>query len=205
MYSGWISTVKSLLVCLGIEQYFDNPASIETGNFAKICAEKLQNMFAQQWRASISSVSGRRNGQANKLRFYQSFKTTFTREPYLQFIPDFFLRKKVSKFRCSDHTLEIEIGRHKGITAEERFCPFCEFEVKDELHFLTVCPIYNSIRKWFFGNHQDWLTLIKCADKNTSYSLANFLRRAFDHRSNLLALPNWYICLLELPLVNWIT
>ena len=112
------------------------------------------------------------------------------REPYLEYISDFYLRKRITKFRCSDHTLEIEIGRHKKVKAEERLCKFCISKVETELHFLQECPAYDNIRRTFLGNYRDWLTIIKCEDKRIAYCLANFLTKAFKLREKLLALPN---------------
>jgi hypothetical protein len=190
MYSEWIETVKCLLSYLGLDEYLQNPLGIKTEKFAEICAKSLKDKIVEQWRISISGVSEQHKNQSSKLRFYKIFKTTFGREPYLDFIPNFHLRKKITKFRCSDHSLEIEIGRHKKVKAEERFCKFCKTEVETELHFLQECPAYDKIRRTFLGNFQDWLTIIKCEDKRASYCLANFLTKAFEQREKLLVLPN---------------
>ena len=56
-------------------------------------------------------------------------------------------RKVLSKFRCSDHTLSIEVGRHKGLEVEQRLCKMCQLNlVEDEFHFLAICPAYDNIR-----------------------------------------------------------
>ena len=41
----------------------------------------------------------------------------------------------------------IETGRHKKLTASERFCPFCLTQVEDEIHFVIKCQIYDALRK----------------------------------------------------------
>ena len=46
-------------------------------------------------------------------------------EDYLISLHDFESRKIVAKFRCGDHTLMIETGRHKKINLEERMCKMC--------------------------------------------------------------------------------
>jgi hypothetical protein len=96
------------------------------------------------------------NGQGSKLRFYKLFKVNFSREPYLDHINCFELRRSVTKFRCSDHRLEIETGRHKNIGnrrvhVEERICQVCKVEVETELHFLLGCPVYSNLRARYFG------------------------------------------------------
>ena len=188
-FSEWISTVKVLLSYLGLDEYFHNPLITNTANFTKICAGKLKEKVIEQWQASISDNMGRQNTQGNKLRFYKIFKKHFCREPYLEFITNFHLRKQVAKFRCSDHSLEIEIGRHKKIQADQRFCKFCVSKVETELHFLNECPAYNNVRQIFLRNYDNWQTIIKCEDKITAHCLAIFLTKAFHHRENLLALP----------------
>ena len=46
-------------------------------------------------------------------------------EDYLNNLHDFESRKIVAKFRCSDHTLMTETGRHKKIDLEEKMCKIC--------------------------------------------------------------------------------
>ena len=40
----------------------------------------------------------------------------------------------------------IETGRFQKIHKELRFCPFCVNLVESEIHFLTQCPTYHSLR-----------------------------------------------------------
>jgi hypothetical protein len=46
-------------------------------------------------------------------------------ENYLLFFSNFKMRQLFTKFRVSDHSLEIESGRYKNITREERICKNC--------------------------------------------------------------------------------
>jgi hypothetical protein len=55
------------------------------------------------------------------------------------------MRQLFTKFRVSDHSLEIESGRYKNITREERICNNCNLnEIGDELeyHFFLKCTIF---------------------------------------------------------------
>ena len=85
----------------------------------------------------------------NKLRFYKTFKLFFCREPYLDSILDFTLRKIITKFRCSDHCLEIEKDRHIKLKPEERICKLCKSDIETELHFIQDCPACSDIRSHF--------------------------------------------------------
>ena len=115
-------------------------------------------------------------------------------EPYLDQIGDFYLRKILTKFRCSDHDLEIEIGRHKKIKLENRTCKIWNNSIENEKHFLQDCPLYSVTRnthldklKLYLQSHLD---ILQCKDKTSVYSLLNYLKKAFCLRKEFLALPN---------------
>ena len=124
------------------------------------------------------------------MRFYKTLKDSFVREPYLDNLNCFQLRKIVAKFRCSDHRLEIEIGRHKNIKVEERICQLCKGNVETEIHFLQECPLYANLRTKYLGNIEgnNWTNILQCKDKIMAFNLANFLTKAFDIRKQLLDL-----------------
>ena len=188
--SEWIATVKYLLSYLGMDNIFDNPISITTEKFSTLCKNTLRKKIEKEWVDQISGL-GRTEGQTNKLRFYKTFKHDLSREPYLSVINDFQLRKNITKFRCSDHKLEIEVGRHKKLKVEERICKVCDANiVETELHFLTCCPLYEDLRIRYFGNslkdHNEWLNTLRCKDKKTSFNLANYLIKASKRREQLL-------------------
>jgi hypothetical protein len=58
------------------------------------------------------------------------------------------MRNIISKIRCSDHSVEIERGRHLNIPGVERICKTCaEGVIEDEEHFLLNFKIYQPIRE----------------------------------------------------------
>ena len=61
------------------------------------------------------------------------------------------VRAALTRFRCSSHVLNIEMGRRNGILLGDRLCAFCENNgivvIEDEYHFLLHCPRYNTIRE----------------------------------------------------------
>ena len=117
----WAATVRFLLSTLGMDTHLRNPGLVTTEKFANICFFKLSNLCIMQWHRQMTGVS-LCQGETNKLRFYKLFKTSFEMEPYLNLIPNFQLRKCISKFRCSDYSLEIEVRRHKKLQVEEHIC-----------------------------------------------------------------------------------
>ena len=128
--SEWISTVRIVLKLLGLERYFNQPSLLATEKLKEIVTKKLQEIFTREWSTSLAS-------QVGSLRFYKRFKTEFLREGYLDSIPCYKLRKLVSKFRCSDHKLEIEVGRRKKVLAEERICNICMNRVECDVQNLS--------------------------------------------------------------------
>jgi len=151
--SEWITTVKYLLDLVHMENYFHNPSLLTTKYFTYMCTKRLKNIFIDQW---YNKISGKymREGQTNKLRTYIVYKKKFVRESYLDNVNNFSVRKVIAKFRCSDHILEIEKGRHNRIKVEDRICKVCTSEVEDELHFLKSCPLYAELRNNYLGGPQ---------------------------------------------------
>ncbi len=64
------------------------------------------------------------------------------------------LRQSLSRFKCSNHRLEVECGRHakpESVPRRNRVCRLCSLgaslgAVKDEDHLLLVCPTHHDIR-----------------------------------------------------------
>ena len=74
--------------------------------------------------------------ETSKLYIYSKIKSELKLENYLLFLSNFKMRQLFTKFRASDHSLEIESGRYKNITREERKCKNCNLnEIGDEYHF----------------------------------------------------------------------
>ena len=74
------------------------------------------------------------------------------------------VRAALTRFRCSSHVLNIEMGRRNGILLEDRLCAFCENNgivvIEDEYHFLLHCPRYNTIREKYLNKHLVLYTVI---------------------------------------------
>lgn len=184
--SEWLGTVKLLLSILGLNSHYLDTKLLDTASFNDLVRKRIKTRFINLWQSHVSGVNLGPN-ESSKLRFYKLFKNSFEREPYLDLIPTFQMRKYITKFRCSDHVLEIETGRHKNIKVEERVCKICHRGIEDELHFLTYCNKYNDLRAYYFGNENyNWRQIIQCREKYISFKLGNFLTKAFKTRNNHL-------------------
>ena len=90
----------------------------------------------------------------NKLKSYQSFKTTFSMENCVLSLP-ISKRRSFTKLRVSSHRLAIETGRYtRPITPRsQRFCNHCTQHVLgDEKQFLLSCPKFAAQRKALFDD-----------------------------------------------------
>ena len=100
----------------------------------------------------------------------------------------------MTKIRLSNHTLNIEAGRHNKIQKNQRFCPFCPNLVEDEMHFLLFCPVYTELRGNLFQNLniqqqnmlQEQLFLTLMTNRNIVHFTAKFLKMALYTREFLL-------------------
>jgi hypothetical protein len=74
-----------------------------------------------------------------------------------------------SKIRVSDHSLEIESGRYKNITKEERICKNCNLnEIGDEYHFFLKCTANHSLRILYLNNNTPmWVKQIQIQTNKT--------------------------------------
>jgi hypothetical protein len=90
--------------------------------------------------------------ETSKLYIYSKIKSELKLENYLLFFSNFKMRQLFTKFRVSDHSLEIESGRYKNITREERICKNCNLnEIGDEYHFFLKCTANHSFRNNLFN------------------------------------------------------
>ena len=126
-----------------MNNHLSDPLLANTNIFSKRCTTKLRKQFISQWHSHINGAPLELD--SNKLRFYKQFKSSFQMEPYLNLIHNFKLRNCIFKFRCIDHVLDIETGRHQKLIVEERICNICREAVETKDHFLRLCPKYYDI------------------------------------------------------------
>jgi len=110
-------------------------------------ASYLESTYGEQARA-----------RSSRLRTYQLMNMSCTtksgyfyaHQSYLQAITNVQLRQSLSRFKCSNHRLEVECGRHakpESVPRKDRVCRLCPLGVvEDEDHLLLVCPAHHDIR-----------------------------------------------------------
>ncbi len=135
-WGSWLHRVQAWEGQAGIQQ--PPTHSVVGGGIAA-----LQDSFV------LAPVQGSR--LANYVRLYDICEYVF--QPYLSTVSNVQFRKCLARFRCSNHCLEVEVGRRTKPTKtplHERLCKMCSLEaIEDEDHFLLVCPAYEHVRNMF--------------------------------------------------------
>ena len=105
--------------------------------------DSLKNWFTVQWEKHKST--------SPKLSYYNSIKSVFKKEPYLDQCMGFSRRYCTTQLRISAHDLQIERGRYVNMPRNERICTWCKTTlgqniIEDEKHTLFDCDLYSTIR-----------------------------------------------------------
>ena len=144
----WAYDVRHLLYRQGFGNIWEQQMIENEQDFLAEFNDRLQSSYVQEWNGIKSETS--------KLSLYNLYKSTFVREMYLSFDIPYRLRRYLAKFRTSNVSLEIEIGRRHGVPREDRLCKLCgEYNrnfVEDEFHVLLECHSYSEIRKIYLGD-----------------------------------------------------
>ena len=83
---------------------------------------------------------------SSKCYLYKGFKSELKLEEYLCKLPND-LRINFTKCRLCNHTLPIEIGRHKNIDRKYRICTLCDkHDLGDEYHYMFICKRFHNKR-----------------------------------------------------------
>jgi hypothetical protein len=129
----------------------------------------------------------------SKLFLYSKLKSDIKLEEYLKSERNFKNRQLLTKFRLSDHNLEIQLGRYKNIPRNQRHCKFCK-TLDDEFHFFFDCKVTDNIIPSFIDfmktkyphfNQLDFLEklkIIRNPDKEILPSFYNFIKRSLGAR-----------------------
>ncbi len=173
--SKWLSCIKSILENCGMAGIWMNqqfPSVEYIGEAVKQC---LKDQFIQGWRSEILN--------SPKALVYKHVKTEFVYESYLNFLS---IGKRITlcRFRCGNHKLPIEVGRHQRIPRDERICNKCNMgSLGDEFHFVLECPGFQTERLkliptyyWRHSNLTKYAELFNCESVKTSINLCTFLK-----------------------------
>ena len=186
----WITNIKEILEKNGMACFYTNKKHERTHPFIhKKIFQRLSDTFHQDAFSTITNPE-------SKLRTYGLLKRQKGIEKYLFVIVNPNIRKTLTKFRLSNHTLNIEKGRHQNLKEHQRVCPFCPNTIETEIHFLLDCPSYSTPRQnmiqktiqqkpsfLFYTPQQKFQYLL--AEENTQF-VSKFVHNFFEIREFLL-------------------
>ncbi|CAB4033096.1 Hypothetical predicted protein [Paramuricea clavata] len=159
--------------------------------------KRLKENYLTFWKHKLENSS--------KLTFYSTIKIDYELEKYLSIIKDSNKRKTLTRFRLSNHSLQIETGRYHNIAREERLCNLCHSrEVENESHLLLTCEAYGDTRVNFINSLKNDLTttetnlneptlsvdIMKSTASNTILKLSKFIFSCFEERLKQLEAGN---------------
>ena len=143
-----------------------------------------------------------------KMRTYCAFKNAVKMEKYISDVKSIERRTLLSKFRLSDHRLEVEVGRYHRPkkNPEERICTKCNI-LEDEIHCLMSCDLNKEIREQLFEqierhrplfrhmNTKDrFIYLMQSDEPNLCPLIQSFIvncvKASYDLKSSLNTAPN---------------
>ena len=99
----------------------------------------------------------------------------------------------LSRFRCSNHALNIECSRWKNVERNEILCELCSginiYDIEDEYHFLLCCHSYNDLRNKYIPStvytKEGFINLMSTKDENILFNLSAFIYHAIQRRERL--------------------
>ena len=138
----WANKVKHLLYRYGFGNVWQYQTVGDDIKFLKIFKQRLLDCYAQEWSEEVQSN--------RKLSYYYLYKSEIFKETYLSCIENKQFRRSMSRFRCANHRLAVEVGRHLNIDLNQRLCKYCikigKESIEDEFHVLLVCEGYSDLR-----------------------------------------------------------
>ena len=133
-----------------------------------------------------------------KLRTYITFKNLFKEEEYLSKIVSRKARSLISQIRLGILPLEIEVGRFRGVSPEDRLCQNCNMGVvESEVHFICECPLYNDLRhamnnKYIFPVNATMSDKFELIMSTNCRFLGTYICQAWDRRTDNMY-SRWYV------------
>ena len=147
----WLSRVRKLENLFNIPTLRNFIKKEAAGNIIK---KRVKSVFDRFWMDEVNADKIVNGVNSNKLRFYTTLKSSFSKEPYLDLVLSRNHRSFLTRLRCSAHHLEIEKLRYSKpyVPPSNRICKFCTSgQIGDEVHFLMNCDIFNVKRECFLG------------------------------------------------------
>ncbi len=154
--------------------------------------ERLMNEYKMKWQNDLVRFP--------KLRTYKQLKSDYGTEAFVRKMLTSSERSFLSQTRCGILPIRIETGRYTSpkTPEHERICPVCDSEeVENEIHFVTKCELYTSLRNTLYTkaceyvaefnnlSNEDKFVLLMTHEKILK-DCAKFIHNAYRIRTNQL-------------------
>jgi hypothetical protein len=152
----WVTHIQNIICSTGFGHVWLNQTVGDVNSFISNFKQRLNDMKVQEWCSKLQNCE--------KLRTYANFKSLLEKEKYLDCIKWSRHRISLTRFRCSAHNLQIELGRRQNLLVENRICNHCLKQniniVENEYHMLLICSKYNLLRsKYIPENYRLYPTI----------------------------------------------
>jgi len=186
----WVTHIREMLQRYGFGEIWTAQGVANVPIFISTLRQRIQSSYYREWNNEIRNMS--------KMSIYNTFKTVFTAERYIHALNVMKFRRAYSRFRCSNHQLEIELGRRNNVFMEDRICKWCEVKdiivIEDEYHFLLRCELYDELRQKYphlcISNdnicYDNFIRIMDSQDDNIIIDTATFIYNANVLRDNAL-------------------
>ena len=183
----WSYNVKQIL------RKCDIPVPVDLSTVTVSRAATLASVESKLFHIHKSNWSATRL-QQSKLKIYNTYKTSYTVEPYVEANLTRSQRSLIARLRSGTLPLNIETMRF-GLfyQPKDRLCTHCK-EVEDENHFIFNCKLFQNTRHSFFSTlDNDFLSLKResqwniLMSKRFIYKFGKYIQSIFHQRQKLLS------------------
>lgn len=148
--------------------------------------ERLIDCAKQDWHSSLVSH--------DFYSVYTNYKQSFELCQYVVSVNKFYIRRLLSKFRIGMLDLNCRFLQYKpDVANDKKMCPFCCNTLETEIHFLLVCPLYQTLRedlipaKYFKHPSMSKFALLMASTIPTTINrLAVFVYKAYCTRQKFI-------------------
>ena len=196
----WLSSIQSIVKKFNLFNFTDAELnefsiSLKRCDLQKL-SKSMKNEFETIWFKQLQN--------SEKLRTYRTFKTIFKFENYIKDICNVTDRYSMSRYRTSNHRLQIELGRYTipKTPVNDRICKNCPSgEIEDEKHILLNCDKYTLLRQMYvevcfnknsskLDNSSKLIWLMSNEDANICRNIARFLSLSIFNKSTCSVTEN---------------
>ena len=186
------SRVCYMLYRYGFGVVWENGGVGYVHQFLRVLKERLIESWHEEWHGIITAKA-HLPADADRYRFYGSFKTSLVMSSYLCEIQHVQIRNTMIQFRVGVSYLKthrLRFNDRSQMCDDALACPFCPHVEETELHFVLVCPKYTELRDMYiprkFRNPPSAFRLaLLFASTNTNVvmNVAKYIYEAFRVRN----------------------